>query len=759
MYELSSLFRVSPQWQIFIKNFLGHEMDCENMRTCLLLIYYRLEQLSPSLTQLNSDDAQLKEVDQLLINNYHLISPDFKKETSSLSSISLEDLFCNAFLKKFGVLIPRLGFHMARMQNSTLLRKRLTFDEIQMHIAVEMFLRANESDFTSVDSMDVENYIQKKQHASFAAQLISSVFAYFAVNYLSIDSDAGTPNKSMEDFSPAVSIDKSESIQFNRRMTEPSPNRLSRSIHSLIKNNEKSSQKNLKRNQTSPAMHKGKSENLFRASLASSSHDSVRFDRGDYLISSPNNTTREDSFHVFDGISDIGSITTTAADFKAKFNFLEIVPKATTELGQMFLVDFFKILSRLVKRMSFNTKISDVERLRLDFFSTMSISPFFEPVTAFLTDEDVMLKKNLRKFKQVCVAMANSEVVTCLVLSGKEWRFDDLSTLLDSFNHTTNLSLRENYQVDLVVPLGVELDESNQFLTRSETNMPRQKSNVKLAELSFADMESCRSMEALDLRKEKRKSYYATKKRNVLEYLVDSSTPGSPSMERSASTLSFTRNETENVNNILQQTDGPLLKWPSLMKRVYLTELNDNFLFNDRWHGLSIAEIHLNFAMNLPPLNFDPLLHCRKYLKTLYLTDCTLSSKHIGTNFVKIIQQLESLETLSLERANFGKEGWNALFADYLSNSSAPLKTIRIIECSMDWQDIQQLCHVMKKRTESLVKLELNLKGFEQREGLGELVEDLMLNGKAKTVIADYDHDNSTPTTYREKRKRKCIIS
>ncbi|KAL9643985.1 hypothetical protein ABK040_005453 [Willaertia magna] len=304
------------------------------------------------------------------------------------------------------------------------------------------------------------------------------------------------------------------------------------------------------------------------------------------------------------------------------------------------------------------------------------------------------------------------------------------------------------------------------------------------------------TFKALDLMKENKSLVVNSpsnkmKRRSVFEYLVDDvmtseentaplvNTPSTKANRRASKVYSrrLSSKFTKAISSTLTYGHLPKWKWPTTMKKVYLTEINENFPFNNSWSifgsDLSIEELHFNFA-SLPPISFDPILSCKNHLKSLHIMDCYLNDRTVPANFVNVLQQLTLLEHLSLEKVQLDKSGgWKILFQDFLENCKT-LKTVKFSECKIQLIDVEILVKSLKNRKVELQKVELNFKGMvyiskeKERLDLNLLVEDLILNGKSKTIVADLDFQegdlNSTLLQAEkkdhkgDKKKKKCLI-
>ncbi|KAG2387615.1 hypothetical protein C9374_001209 [Naegleria lovaniensis] len=811
IYEFSALCRVTQQWNYFTKMYLKDFADSENLKTCLALLYCKLSQCLTDVVEF--EDRPLKKVFQQLHQHRHLITKlpkivstpssnttsPLKKHTESTSSspsnsqqqplLPLHELFYESYISYFGTIVPRLAWHISRKN----VKKRITFNEIQFHLTVEMFLRVDDINTISLDTYDIEQYIHKTCNSSFAAQLMTSVFAYFTVFFMRFDeyisntviagSGVNSPILRKQNSSKSTSSNKKrnsktphdhpigeEIFSFDSTTTaDVSPSALSKKSSaggSLSSHNEeltsvarktvssgilptggtsrRPSLKNLLStshestvgSSNSPYLLSPRSPTLMMRNNSSSSSSSnsnhsgnnggrrgsfkdvspigssFKFDRGDFLISQQSIhsgsrgdevsqvTTETDEVDV-EADADVetfNSVASASTSLPNKVKYLEIVPKATCELGYMFLMDFFKIISRYCKKTSFNyANFSEAEKARIHYLSTLSISPYSDSAAAFMsnTDEGQVSRKNILKFKGICHAMADSEFITCLVMSGKEWNSEDVCILFNSFNLLEKRSRRDNYCVDLVLPTHIELVEENFSQNVSQQEDEQQHSS------SF--------------------------------------------------------------NTRYEDNDTTMVKWPSFLNTVYLTEMNESLIFHDRWfgEGPKIREIHLNLGLaDSSLLTFGTLNHCRNTLRHLYVSECTLNYK-IGSNFVNVMKELD-LETLSLERFHLDSENWRMLFEDYLQHSSNSLQTIRLIDCINQLSDVSSFVHNIQVRSIQLAKVELKLKHFgdEEKGAVSGLLEHLLLNGNAKTIIADsISSQNKVHSSLSRKKKKGCIIS
>ncbi|KAF0981710.1 hypothetical protein FDP41_012367 [Naegleria fowleri] len=911
IYEFSALCRVTQQWNYFTKIYLKDFADSENLKTCLSLLYCKLSQCLTDVVEF--EDRPLKKVFQQLHQHRHLITNlpkiastpssntfplKYKQNVTDSSSSSsnnsqqqpllpLHELFYESYISYFGTIVPRLAWHISRKN----VKKRITFNEIQFHLTVEMFLRGDDDKIIPIDTYEIEQYIQKTFNSSFAAQLMTSVFAYFTVFYMRFDelnlismntviasssvssspmlrkhsssskqSSSSTSNKKKKmssseqalmvvvdhddennddenslKNSPSLSSGQQQSSKKRKEkkngddhliLTSPPPpppheshqilscslghvarktfssgilptsrrrDEQSPSLKNLfsISHDEKQQQppndyllspqspKMMMRNNSSSMNSiNSMNSNNRRGSLremSSPMHAGVglKFDRGEFLISQQpqqpqggysmsredsqvmSTVTTEDEVDVEDGGATMTTVSATTFDtflhssrrrssvvsssnLPTMVKYLEIVPKASCELGYMFLLDFFKIISRYCKKTSFNfSNVSEAEKARIHYLSTLSISPYSDSASAFMPniDEGQVSRKNTLKFKGVCHAMADSEFITCLVMSGKEWNSEDVCLLFNSFNLLEGRSRRDHYCVDLVLPNHIELMEGN----HSKMMLPNDEPFDSTHDVTL----SLPNMNLVD----------------ATSLMSDSSQPHRLSNSGGESVLQHAPSASLHQ----EESDTRMVKWPSFLKTVYMTEMNESLIFHDRWcgEGPKIREIHLNLGMaDSSLLTFGTLNYCKKTLRHFYISDCTLNYK-IGSNFVNVIKELD-LETLSLERFHLDSENWRILFEDYLQNFSNSLRTIRLIDCINQLSDVSSFVHNIQIRSIQLEKVELKLKHFgeEEKGAVSGLLEHLLLNGNAKTIIADSMSSLSKlNSTLSRKKKKGCIIS
>ncbi|EFC44208.1 predicted protein [Naegleria gruberi] len=713
LFEVSSLSRLNQEWLSFVKGYFSNHCDPENLRTCMLLLYFKLQGIFSNLrAEVSAEDRHLKSVYSVLLSHKHLLEQSLTNTSKNRISITtsrelgLGDLFLNTYLNNLFNIIPRVAYYTARKNE----RKVINFNEIQYSLTVEIFLR-DETVVNTLDTYDIERYVQNYS-GSFATQLIATSMAYFSVYYLKIENY--TPATEPFELTEYTEAGTPEARRVTISGNTPTPNSKAGSFSSL---------KNLKLESNFEDTIE-----MFRSprtpATPSSKNNSFIMDKGEFLIAKGSGTTKKRRESL---ASETGSVSSSISTPNINFNFIEIIPKDSSELGYLFLLEFFKILSKYIRRLTFSRKPHASERFRMDYFSTMSLSPNCETFSAFMTNEEDEFKKNSKKFKSVCNAIATSEALTCLVMGGKEWNQEDVNILFNSLSRAGDEIKRDNYKIDLILPCLLEISERcTKPKLRPSIFLPPPTSESLVSEINIAEIHESVT---------------------------------SPRIQTDSIQPSFVVSSSGD-SQISNDFDEGIVRWPKHLKRVYLTDINENLIFHERWLNGSpeMTSLHFNFSLS-SPINFDAICLCSN-LRYLHISDCVLgNNKNTALNLINAIKKLDKLESLSLERVIMENNAWIQLFDDVLTTSPT-LSSIRIVDSINQTTIVSSFVHASKIRIGQLDKIELKLKGFGEKDKLliNSLIEQLMLHGNAKTVIADCKFLNPNQSGEKDKSKKSCIV-